>query len=147
MSKRRSNKTVLRQQGNKPDKGPKKRIINFNLSKIIPDQGQTLDQWNEEDLLIKLNVRIKQIGSMSREEVLHQKIIKEYPGKVGFPLDSNFNKPTYLNPDRWAVMHLTNNSKEVVAGFLKNDVFYVVFLDKEHDFWPTDLQNRGKTRR
>jgi len=105
------------------------------------------NQWNEKGLLIKLNERIKQIGALTREEVLHQKIIKEYPGKVGFPEDSNFKKPPYLNPKRWAVMHITNNSKEVVAGFLENDIFYAVFLDKEHDFWSTDIQNRRKNKR
>lgn len=147
MNRNKRNKSLLRQQGNKPDKGAKKRVINFNLSKIVPDQGQTLAQWDEENLLLKLNERIKQAGALTREEIIHQKIIKEYPGGVGFPSDSNFEKPTYLNPRRWAVMHLTNNSKEVVAGFIEDDIFYAIFLDKEHDFWPTDIQSRGKNKR
>lgn len=141
-------KSYQRSRGNLPDKGPKKkRVINFNLSKIVPDPGQTLEEWNEEGLLLKLNERMKVVGALSREEVLHQRILKEYSSKEGFPANSKFIKPTYLNPERWAVMHLTNKSIEVVAGYIENDIFYIVFLDKDHHFWPTDIQQRGKNKR
>ena len=56
-------------------------------------------------------------------------------------------EPKHVTPDNWAVIHIKPNSKEVVAGFLENDVFYIVFLDKEHDFWDTDLQERNKNRK
>ena len=146
MSKRKPN-SYIREQGNRPDKGAKRRCINFNLSKIVPDQGQTLEQWSNDGLLLKLTERIKQIGALTREETLQQKLIKEYPSKTGFPPNSEFTKPSYLNPERWAVMHITNNSKEVVVGYIEDDIFYVVFLDKEHKFWPTDIQDRGKNKR
>ncbi len=146
MSKR-ANKTYIRQQGNKADKGVKRRCINFNLSKIVPDQGQSLQQWNDDGLLLQLMERIKQIGALTREETIHQKLIKEYSSKTGFPPNSEFTNLPYLNPERWAVMHITNNSIEVVAGFIEDDIFYVVFLDKEHKFWPTNIQDRGKNRR
>lgn len=51
------------------------------------------------------------------------------------------------NKFNWAVIHIKPKSKEVVAGFLENDVFYIVFLDKEHNFWDTDLQDRNKNRK
>ena len=146
MSKR-GNKTFIRQQGSKPDKGSKRRCVNFNLSKIVPDQGQTLQQWTDEALLLQLMERIKHIGALTREEIFHQKLIKEYPSKTGFPPNSEFTKPSYLNPERWAVMHITNRSVEVVVGYIEDDIFYVVFLDKEHKFWPTDIQDRGKNKR
>lgn len=56
-------------------------------------------------------------------------------------------EPKHVTPDNWAVIHIKPKSKEVVAGFLENDVFYIVFLDKEHDFWDTDLQDRNKNRK
>jgi len=143
----RKSKNYKRQIGKLPDKGPKKRVINFNLSKIVPDQGQSLKDWEKDGLLLKFNERMKAVGGLTREEALHQKIIKEYSSKIGFPKKSKFKKPSYLSPDRWAVMHLTNNSEEVVAGYIEDDVFYVVFLDQEHDFWDTDIQERGKTKR
>lgn len=107
---KRGNRTYIREQGSRPDKGLKRRVINFNLSKIVPNQGQTLQQWSDEGLLIKLMERIKQIGALTREEAIHQKLVKEYATKTGFPANSKFTKPTYLNPDRWAVMHVTNTS-------------------------------------
>lgn len=146
MGKPRKSKNYKRQIGNLPDRGPKKRVINFNLSKIVPDQGQSLKDWEDEGLLLQFNERMKVVGGLTREEALHQKIIKEYSSKTGFPENSKFTKPSYLSPDRWAVMHLTNNSKEVVVGYIENDIFYVVFLDQEHNFWPTDIQQKGKKK-
>ncbi len=140
-------KSYKRSRGNRPDQGPKRRVINFNLSKIVPDQGQTLKEWDEEGLLLKLNERMKAVGGLTREEALHQKFLKEYSSKKGFPPNSKFKQPSYLNPERWAVMHLTNKSIEVVAGYIENDIFYVVFLDKDHHFWPTDIQQRGKNKK
>ena len=153
MRKNNPKNRYQRFRGNLPDKGPKKRrIINFNLSKIVPDQGQTLEEWNKEGLLLKLNQRMKIVGALTREEALHQRILKEYSLKKdlteeGFPKESKFKKPSYLNPERWAVMHLTNKSIEVVAGYIEDDIFYIVFPDKDHHFWPTDIQERGKNKR
>lgn len=144
---KRPNIPYLREPGNKPDKGLRRRVINFNLSKIVPDQGQTLQQWSDDGLLIKLIERIKIIGALTRDEAIQQQLIKEYPSRAGFPANSKFTKPTYLSPERWAVMHITNTSVEVVAGYIEDDIFYVVFLDKEHQFWPSDIQERGKIRR
>jgi hypothetical protein len=31
-----------------------------------------------------------------------------------------------------------------VAGHMVQNVFYVVFLDKHHKFFPSDIQERGK---
>ena len=144
---KRARKSNIRQQGSKPDRGRRRRVINFNLSKIVPDQGQTLQDWGKSGLLLKLTERMKQIGALTREEALHQKMIKEYPASEGFPSKSKFKKPTYLSPERWAVMHLTNTSVEVVVGYIEEDVFFVVFLDKNHEFWPASLQDRGKVKR
>lgn len=147
MSKRRQTNSYSRQLGNKSDKGSKKRVINFNFSKIVPNKEQTLKTWSDEGLLIILIERIKIVGALTREEAIHQGLIKEYPSKIGFPVNSKLKKPTYLNPKQWAVMHLTSTSVEVVAGYIENDIFYIVFLDKYHEFWPTDLQSRKKNKR
>jgi hypothetical protein len=74
-------------------------------------------------------------------EVRQNKYIKEY-SKVDFPPNSEFKKPTHIGEVTWAVMHITANSKEVVVGYIdEDDVFYIIFLDKEHKFWPTTLKN------
>ena len=58
-----------------------------------------------------------------------------------FAEDSGFENPAHINNVTWAVIHVTDNSKEVVAGYIEDDVFYVVFLDKEHKFWPCAKKN------
>jgi hypothetical protein len=62
--------------------------------------------------------------------------IKQYT-KVNFPPSSGFNEPKHIVGVTWAVMHITNTSKEVVVGYIEDDVFYIVFLDKNHEFWPS----------
>ena len=84
---------------------------------------------------------------MEYQQALAQQLIKQYT-KVGFPENSEFIEPRHVTPTYWAVIHITQNSKEVVVGYLdENNVFYVIFLDKEHKFWPTDIQSRGKNKR
>jgi hypothetical protein len=62
--------------------------------------------------------------------------LKQYT-KVDFPPDSKFKQPKHLSNETWAVMHITGTSKEVVAGYIEDDIFYIIFLDKEHEFWPS----------
>lgn len=55
---------------------------------------------------------------------------------MDFPPNSAFTPPKHITGVTWAVIHITPKSKEVVVGFIEDDVFYVIFLDKEHKFWP-----------
>ena len=38
-----------------------------------------------------------------------------------------FDKPNHVNPAYWAVIHITPTSKEVVAGYIEDNIFYIVF--------------------
>jgi len=134
-----------RRRGSKPAKGPRKRIISFSFSKLDRTQGQSWDEWEKDGLLADLCKMMVEIGQHEVSQVLAQQKIKQYT-KVGYPPNSKFKEPNHVSPTYWAVIHLKPNSKEVVAGFLEEDVFYIVFLDKEHEFWPTDIQARGKKR-
>ena len=90
---------------------------------------------------------MRQIGQYESKEVLAQQMIKQYT-KVGFPPNSGFLEPKHASPSIWAVIHIKPKSKAVVAGFLENEVFFIVFLDKDHEFWPPKgIQNKGKQRR
>lgn len=124
----------------------KKRRISFSIQYLDNTQGQSLKEWEAEGLLADLMLKIQQISQHTVEESLRCQFIKQYT-KVSFPPTSKFKEPKHVTPDNWAVIHIKPESKEVVAGFLENDVFYIVFLDKEHDFWDTDLQDRNKNRR
>lgn len=136
-----------RKRGHRSAVEPQKIIISFCFSKIDKTQGQTIEEWEQLGLLSTFIVKTQQISNMEYQQALAQQLIKQYT-KVGFPENSEFIEPRHVTPTYWAVIHITQNSKEVVVGYLdENNVFYVIFLDKEHKFWPTDIQSRGKNKR
>jgi len=138
--KERKDPAYIREQGKREAKALKQRKITFSFTKHLPNQGQTIEQWRELDLLVLLLNRLKFVGQYTAVEARQNKFIKEYT-KVDFPPDSEFKIPTHISGVVWAVMHITQNSKEVVVGFIEEDVFYIIFLDAEHKFWPTSLKN------
>jgi hypothetical protein len=138
--KERKDPAYIREQGNRAANVAKQRKITFSFTKHLPNQGQTIEEWDEMGLLVLLYNRLKFVGQYSAIEVRQNKIIKEYT-KVDFPPKSEFKQPTHITNVVWAVMHITQTSKEVVVGFIEDDVFYIIFLDAEHKFWPSTLKN------
>lgn len=136
----RKDPAYIREQGTKGENVKKQRTITFSLSKHIVAEGQSIEQWEELGLLAQLLTRIKFMGQLTVHEIRQKKFIKEYH-KVEFPPNSKFTKPKHIPEVVWAVMHITEKSKEVVAGYIEDDVFYIVFFDKDHKFWPTSLKN------
>lgn len=136
-----------RKSGHRLAVGVRARTISFSWEKLDKNQGQTPSEWEQEGLLSQLCIRMQQIGQFEATTALAQQYIKQYT-QVGFPPNSKFEIPKHVTPTYWGVIHVTPNSKEVVAGYIENDVFYVVFLDKDHLFWPTrNIQDRGKNKR
>lgn len=135
-----------RKQGQLLAKGSKERLISFSLDKLDNNQGQTLKEWESLGILSELCIRKQQISQYTVADCLRLQYIKQYT-KVGFSPKSKFKEPKHVSPAYWAVIHIKPNSKEVVVGYLENDVFHIVFLDKEHDFWDTDIQDRGKNKK
>lgn len=148
MAKRKEReKGYTRKRGHKEAVGIRKRSITFSWTKLDLTQGQSVDEWEKEGLLADFCNRMRQIGQYTKVEALAQQYVKQYT-KVGFPPDSKFQEPKHVSPSYWAVIHIKPNSKEVVAGFVEDDIFYIVFLDKEHHFWPSqNIQDRGKKKR
>lgn len=133
--KERKDPAYMREQGHRQAIGKKPRQISFSLSKIITTQGQTIEEWDKLGLLKELFLRVKFVGQYSTQEAIQKEYIKQYT-KVDFPPNSEFTTPVHLTNITWAVMHLTTNSIEVVAGYFEDDIFYIIFLDKDHKFWP-----------
>ena len=136
----RRDPAYLREQGKRDAYVKKQRNITFSFSKHIQGEGQTIEEWSNLGLLKKLIIRIKYLGQHPTTVVRQNKWIKEYH-KVHFPPNSEFKEPKHVSGVIWAVMHITENSKEVVVGFIEEDVFYIIFLDKDHKFWPSKLKN------
>jgi hypothetical protein len=136
-----------RKRGKREAVGLKIRTITFSWIKLDINQGQSIDEWENQGLLSDLCKIMSQIGQYNTTQVFAKQMIKQYT-KVGFPPNSDFDEPSHVSPLYWAVIHIKPKSKEVVAGYIDDDTFYIVFLDKEHQFWPTkDIQNRGKNIR
>ena len=136
----RRDPAYLREQGKREIQEKKHRKISFSLSMHVPTQGQSFEEWEQLGLLASLNIRMKFVGQHSVQEALQKKYLKQYT-KVDFPPESEFVAPKHIINVTWTVMHITNTSKEVVAGYIEDDIFYIVFLDKDHLFWPSTLKN------
>jgi len=78
------------------------------------------------------------ICNVNRIEAEQNKFIKVY---YEFPKTSEFENPfpdRYLN---WAVIMNIGGQKSRVAGHIIGHVFYIVFLDAEHKFFPSEKKN------
>lgn len=136
-----------RKRGKRQAIGSKLKTISFSWAKLDINQGQSVEDWELKGLLSVFCQMMRQIGQYGSSQVLSEAMIKQYT-KVGFPPDSKFKEPKHVSPPYWAVIHIKPKSKEVVVGYLEDDVFYIVFLDQEHEFWPTQhIQTRGKRKR
>ena len=69
----------------------------------------------------------------------NQKLIKIY-SKVDFPPNSEFKHPKHVKDGvKWASFHI--QGKPCVIGYVEDNIFSIVFLDKEHKFWKTKKKN------
>jgi len=134
--KERADPAYLREQGKRQAEKAKGKRVAFSMTKHVVGEGQTVEEWQQLGLLSVLFTRVRFVGQFSVQEAVQNQYIKRYT-KVTFPPESEFKEPKHIQGVTWAVMHLTDKSKEVVAGYIEEDVFHIVFLDKEHKFWPT----------
>lgn len=137
MTKNKGNRkdpAYIREQGKRAAEKKKDRTITFSFSRHIKGNGETYEEWSTLGLLGPLCRRMQMLGQHSVFVVKQKQWIKDYNS---FPPHSEFDEPTHISNVTWSVMHITDTSKEVVVGFIEDDVFYIVFLDKDHKFWPT----------
>jgi hypothetical protein len=104
-----------------------------SLKHFDPSQGQSFEEWEKAELLAKLLNRWH--GHSSKPMI--QCFDKKFKIYDAFPENSKFKHPKHVTRDaQWASMHI--QSKECIAGHVIGNVFYLVFLDRHHEFWPTD---------
>jgi hypothetical protein len=113
-----------------------KKELLFSFRDFDNTQGQTFAQWGDAKLLRVLLDKIREYSRKTIPEA-NQALFKIYGV---FPSHSRFTKPKHIIPDAiWASMHI--QGKECIAGHVIDNIFYVVFLDKEHHFWPTEKKH------
>jgi hypothetical protein len=111
----------------------------FCFDHFSPDQGQGFEEWETDQLLSKMLARFK---AHSNKPFL-QCFSTAFKRYACFPPKSEFKHPRTVPEDAvWASMHI--QGKECVIGHMFKNVFYVVFLDRHHKFYPTDIQERGR---
>ena len=112
------------------------RLILFSFKDFDKNQcppGQNFEEWEKEGLLSKLMEKLIALNNTNIVEAQQKKIIELYDS---FPPTSDFSVPKYIEGDvRWGTIQDIGGQKHRVAGYLIDNVFYIVFLDKDHKFW------------
>lgn len=108
----------------------------ISLKHFDRTQGQSFYEWQSLGLLAEALMRVL---DHSGEPVVRRfgDKFKQYGPR---PAHSKFTHPRHVPPDAvWASMHV--KGEECMIGHMIGSVFYLVFLDKEHDFWPSQKRN------
>lgn len=138
-SRKIKNSSLHRNLGNRKERTDgQKRPPNvvFTFMDLDVNQGQTFKDWEQEGLAGQLLEKLRSISSMTKEEAQRQQVIKPYH-KVAFPPNSDFTHPRHVRDGiTWCSMHL--QGKECVIGYFDENIFRIVFLDKDHRFWITE---------
>jgi len=109
----------------------------FSFKHFDPNQGQKFSEWEVDGLLSVMLDRFRAHCSTIDFRQCFNARFKCYPN---FPTASEFKHPRHVPPDAtWSAMHI--QGEECVIGHMLKNVFYVVFLDRHHKFYPTELRN------
>nr|WP_295927203.1 hypothetical protein [uncultured Dyadobacter sp.] len=135
----RSSSSYKRSHGVREVKEPRETLIVLSFRNFDRNQGQNFEEWQHEELLALAISKLREICNLTRIEATKQQIIKEYE-KGLFPPNSDFYHPKHIANDiAWCSMHI--QGKECVIGFFEENIFHIVFLDKDHRFWITEKKN------
>ena len=128
--------SLKRASKNLPDfKREREKYIVFSFKDFDHNQGQGFEEWQEEKLLALAMDKLSQISNLTMSQAQSQQIIKIYT-KVEFPPKTDFTYPKHVKEGAmWASFHV--QGKECIIGHVEENVFNVVFLDKDHQFWKT----------
>lgn len=103
-------------------------VVSFQY--LDRNQGQTFEEWEEEGLLVNLLNTLRDYCMKTMQENKGDKF-KVYGD---FPKKSKFKHPKHVPEDaHWASLHISG--KVCLGGHVYENIFYVVFLDKDHEFW------------
>lgn len=127
-----------RKQGTRIEKTVKEEtpLILFSFKDFDNNQcppGQTFKEWEKEGILADFLTKMVELNNKNRIVACQEKCIEIYRS---FPPKSDFKAPAYIEGDVvWGTIQDVGGQKRRVAGYMIDNVFYVVFLDKNHKFW------------
>lgn len=126
----------------------KEKLISFNFKYYdhSENSGQDFNDWSEDGILVDFNEKLVSLSNNEIEKLKRDRILEIYDD---YPEDSCFPCPKSLIGMNvsWARLRLTGQRR--IIGFIvnidnKNDVFYFVFLDKNHEFAPSYFKKKKK---
>ena len=104
------------------------------------DPAQSINTWKAEDRILDMLLALKDISSNNATIVQTSRLTLygEYPSKDKneFPLPADL--PSEI---KWGTIQNIGGQKARIAGFLKDSICYLVYLDKNHRFWITKPKN------
>lgn len=103
------------------------------------NQGQSFKDWEEENILAST---LETLSSLCNDTLQKQCCTDSFKPYKNFPPrhKTNFSFPDHVPPDaQWASLHI--NGKQCVAGHIFRNTFYIVFLDKDHRFFISDISS------
>ncbi|WP_237275017.1 hypothetical protein [Tenacibaculum ovolyticum] len=130
------------QKGRHGSKREPKVVLSFEFLDI--QQGQTFKQWGDNKDLLKLQELGQRLNKLTIGQSLAQQIIIQYDIEDGRKWDKNnmpkVSKWKYPNTVArtdipWSKIELGRKLR--VIGYLESNIFYVVFLDNNHQFFPS----------
>lgn len=117
--------------------GRKDPLIVLSFKNFDAHQGQSFEAWQKEALLARALKKLQTLCQYSIPQARAEGILKMYNQ---FPPSSSFHHPKHIPADiQWCSMHIGN--KPCVIGYFEDNIFHIVFLDKEHEFWITPLKH------
>ena len=119
--------------------GKKEPFIVISFKNFDINQGQSFEVWQAEELLALAIQKLRSLCEYTIPQATNLGILKIYT-KVPFPPESGFSHPKHVPDDvDWSSMHVGN--KPCVIGYFEDNIFHIVFLDKEHEFWISKKKN------
>ena len=119
--------------------GKKDPLIVLSFKNFDINQGQSFTDWQTDELLALAIDKLRALCEYTIAQATNNGLLKIYT-KVPFPPESAFVHPKHIPQDiDWSSMHIGN--KPCVIGYFEDNIFHIVFLDKDHEFWITKKKN------
>lgn len=139
----RSLKSSLRKEETKDSK-PKPEStdrfisVSFKYFCNVDDVGQSIDSWRDDGCLGELVEKLTYLTANGITKVMSDDIFTNY-NRYPDSSVNDFKCPDGLSKDEsWGVIKNIGGQKRRVAGFLRDNVFYIVFFDRDHRFWKSN---------
>lgn len=130
-------KRRLKGLNTRPDK--KEPLIVLSFKNFDRNQGQSFKDWQNEELLALAVEKLRSLCEYNVVQAMNAGLLTIYT-KVPFPPESGFVHPKHVPPDiEWTSMHV--KGKPCVIGYFDDNIFHIVFLDKDHEFWITSKKH------